>query len=78
MEKKLKDYFYIDFMGRKKKGQSRCSVQLNGKRWNKYFNTLEEAESYRLEIQEKKRVVYRKGEWQETQEHLLSPSTIYG
>ena len=90
MDKKLKDYFYIDFMGRKKKGQFRCRVQLNGKRWNKYFDTLEEAEVYRTEVQEKKKVIYRKGkhqyfsigtvfnEWLDSQEPILSPSTIYG
>ena len=89
MEKKQKDYFYIDFMGRKKKGHYRCRVQLNGKRWNKYFNTKEEAESYRLEIQEKKRKVYKKGdfkylslgtlfhEWIDTQTHNLSSATVY-
>lgn len=90
MNKPKNDYFYIDIMGRKKKGQFRCRVQLNGKRWNKYFNTKEEAEAYRAEIQEKKRIVYRKGdhqylsigtlfnEWLENQEFRLSPSTIYG
>jgi len=90
MEKQKKDYFYLDFMGRKKKGQYRCRVQLNGKRWNKYFDTKEEAESYRLEIQEKKRKVYRKGnhqylslgtlfyEFMDTQTNHLSPSTVYG
>ena len=89
MEKQKNDYFYLDFMGRKKKGQYRCRVQLNGKRWNKYFDTQEEAEAYRLEIQEKKRKVYRKGdyeyfslgtlfqEWIDNRTHNMSPSTVY-
>lgn len=90
MEKKKKDYFYIDFMGRKKKGQFRCRVQLNGKRWNKYFDSKEEAEQYRAEVLERKRKVYKNGDYEyfslgtlfhefmDTQSHILSPSTTYG
>ena len=88
MDKKLKDYFYIDFMGRKKKGQYRCRVQLNGKRWNKYFDTKEEAEAYKLEVLSKKKKIYRKGDYEyfslktlfdelvEFKSHKYAPSTL--
>ena len=59
-----KDYFYLDFMSNKKSKQWRCRVQLNGKRWIKYFDTKEEAELYREEINSQKRKVYKKGEVQ--------------
>lgn len=57
------DYFYLDFMGRKKKGQYRCRVQINGKRWNKYFDTKKEAEDYKLKVFINKPKIFRKGEF---------------
>ncbi len=57
-----KDYFYINFMASKKSKQYRCRVQLNGKRWIKYFDTNEEAEAYRKEINAQKKKIYKKGD----------------
>lgn len=64
MDKKIKDYFYIDFMKNKKSKQYRCRIQLNGKRWIEYFDTLTEAESYKLEIQSRRTKHYKKNEFE--------------
>ena len=56
----LGDYCYVTFMGRKKLSPWRCRVQLNGKRWVEYFNTEQEALSFKDDILTRRTKHYKK------------------